>query len=127
MPLDADHIWDRSSMITAGDMHEMLAPRYALTPVAEAREGAPAELFEVADRATGRHRGRVGVIASVTRPLCADCRRTRLTAEGRVRTCLFSREETDLREALRSGGSDHDIADIWRAAQWGKKDRKSVV
>ena len=63
----------------------------------------------------------MGVIASVTRPFCADCRRTRLTAEGRVRTCLFSREETDLREALRSGGSDHDIADIWRAAQWGKK------
>src|SRR5699024_3055148 len=84
MPLDADHIWDRSSMITAGDMHEMLAPRYALTPVAEAREGAPAELFEVADRATGRHRGRVGVIASVTRPFCGGCRRTRLTAVWRA-------------------------------------------
>ena len=121
MPLDADRIWDRTSMLTAADIHQILAERYVLTEVDEARNGAPAELFEVHDRATGRHRGRVGVIASVTRPFCADCRRTRLTAEGRVRTCLFSREETDLREALRSGGSDHDIADIWRAAQWGKK------
>ena len=63
----------------------------------------------------------MGIIASVTRPFCADCRRTRLTAEGRVRTCLFSREETDLRGALRGGGSDEEIARIWRAAQWGKK------
>lgn len=121
MPLDADHLWDRGSMITAGDIHQMLEPCYALTPVAEARDGAPAELFEVADRTTGTHRGRVGIIASVTRPFCADCRRTRLTAEGRVRTCLFSREETDLRTALRSGAEDEEIATIWRAAQWGKK------
>ena len=121
MPLDADHRWERSTMITAGGVHEMLAPRYALAPVAEPRDGAPAELYEVADRATGQHRGRVGIIASVTRPFCADCRRTRLTAEGRVRTCLFSREETDLRTALRSGADDEAIAEIWRAAQWGKK------
>ena len=121
MPLDADHIWDRGAMITADDVHAMLAPRYLLTPVDEPRDGAPAELFEVAGREDGRHLGRVGVIASVTRPFCADCRRTRLTAEGRVRTCLFSREETDLRGALRSGADDEEIARIWRAAQWGKK------
>ena len=121
MPLDADHIWDRTKMLTAGDVHEMLAPDFELTPVAEARNGAPAELFEVADRATGEHRGRVGIIASVTRPFCADCRRTRLTAEGRVRTCLFSREETDLRGTLRSGADDEAVAWIWRAAQWGKQ------
>ncbi|HEX7350775.1 GTP 3',8-cyclase MoaA [Brachybacterium sp.] len=121
MPLDADHIWDRGEMVTAGDVHSMLAGRFTLAPVAEARNGAPAELFEVTDSADGRHRGRVGIIASVTRPFCADCRRTRLTAEGRVRTCLFSREETDLRGALRSGAEDEEIAEIWRAAQWGKK------
>jgi GTP 3',8-cyclase len=108
MPLDADHIWDRDAMVSAADVHAMLADRYVLTPVAE-------------DRATGRHRGRVGIIASVTRPFCADCRRTRLTAEGRVRTCLFSREETDLRGALRGGADDEAVAEIWRAAQWGKK------
>ncbi len=121
MPLDADRIWDRTSMVTAADMHAMLAPYWDLSTVQEPRDGAPAELFEVRDRGTGRYRGRVGIIASVTRPFCGDCRRTRVTAEGRVRTCLFSREETDLRGALRSGADDDAIADIWRAAHWGKK------
>ncbi|MGY5764041.1 GTP 3',8-cyclase MoaA [Brachybacterium sp. DNPG3] len=121
MPLDADHRWDRGTMITAADIHALLADRYVLTPADVRRDGAPAELYDVADRADGRPRGRVGIIASVTRPFCADCRRTRLTAEGRVRTCLFSREETDLRGALRSGADDEAIADIWRAAHWGKK------
>lgn len=121
MPLDADHIWERTSMITAADVHGILADRFVLTPAEEPRNGAPAELYDVADRVSGTPRGQVGIIASVTRPFCADCRRTRLTAEGRVRTCLFSREETDLRGALRGGGSDEDIARIWRAAQWGKK------
>lgn len=120
MPLDADHIWDRRSMVTAQDVHALLAGRYLLSPAAVERAGAPAELFDVADRPTGAHRGRMGIIASVTRPFCADCRRTRLTAEGRVRTCLFSHEETDLRGALRSGASDETIADMWRAVQWGK-------
>lgn len=121
MPLDADHRWNRGTMITAADVHEILADRYLLTPADVRRDGAPAELYDVADRADGRPRGRVGIIASVTRPFCADCRRTRLTAEGRVRTCLFSREETDLRGALRNGADDETIADIWRAAHWGKK------
>ncbi|UYG17135.1 GTP 3',8-cyclase MoaA [Brachybacterium huguangmaarense] len=120
MPLDADHIWDRTSMITAAQMREALADRYMLSPAAVDRAGAPAELFDVADRTTGEHLGRVGTIASVTEPFCEDCRRTRLTAEGRVRTCLFAHEETDLRGALRAGASDDEIADIWRAAHWGK-------
>ncbi|MGB8940745.1 MAG: GTP 3',8-cyclase MoaA, partial [Streptomyces sp.] len=70
---------------------------------------------------------RVGVIASVTRPFCSACDRTRLTADGQVRTCLFAREETDLRAALRANdedsaeGSDEEIARIWKLAMWGKK------
>ncbi|MDO5663330.1 MAG: GTP 3',8-cyclase MoaA [Brachybacterium sp.] len=120
MPLDADHIWDRSAMVTAQAVRELLADRFRLDPVAEPRGGAPAELFEVTERSTRRHRGRVGIIASVTEPFCADCTRTRLTAEGRVRTCLFSHEETDLLGAMRAGASNEEIADIWRAAQWGK-------
>ncbi|GAB2535651.1 GTP 3',8-cyclase MoaA [Brachybacterium huguangmaarense] len=120
MPLDADGIWERSSMITAARMREILAERYVLSPAPVERAGAPAELFDVADRASNEHLGRVGTIASVTEPFCGDCRRTRLTAEGRVRTCLFSHEETDLRGALRGGASDDEIADIWRAAHWGK-------
>ena len=121
MPLDADRSWARSQMVTAAQMRGILADRFVLTPAPVERAGAPAELFDVADRATGRHRGRVGTIASVTEPFCADCTRTRLTAEGRVRTCLFSHEETDLLTALRGGASDAEVADLWRAAQWGKK------
>lgn len=120
MPLDADHQWERTEMITAAGMREILADRFDLEPAPIERAGAPAELFDVTDRATGVHLGRVGTIASVTEPFCTDCRRTRMTAEGRVRTCLFSHEETDLRGALRSGADDEAIAGIWRAAQWGK-------
>lgn len=120
MPLDADRIWDRSSMVTAQDAQALLAERFELAPADVPREGAPAELFDVRERG-GELAGRIGIIASVTRPFCADCRRTRLTAEGRVRTCLFSREETDLLHLLRAGAGDEDIAQVWRAAQWGKK------
>lgn len=120
MPLDADRAWARERMVTAATMRSILSERFALRPAPIVRAGAPAELFEVSDRSTGRRLGRVGTIASVTEPFCEDCRRTRLTAEGRVRTCLFSHEETDLRGALRAGADDEEIARIWRAAHWGK-------
>ena len=58
----------------------------------------------------------VGVIASVTRPFCGDCDRVRLTADGQIRNCLFAREESDLRAALRSGASDDELAERWVAA-----------
>ena len=64
---------------------------------------------------------KVGVIASVTRPFCAACDRTRLTADGQIRTCLFAREETDLRAALREGAPDEEVARIWSVAMYGKK------
>lgn len=120
MPLDADRIWDREHMVTAADAQELLAERFELAPADVPRDGAPAELYDVRER-DGDLSGRVGLIASVTRPFCSDCRRTRLTAEGRVRTCLFSREETDLLHLLRDGADDEGIAQAWRAAQWGKK------
>ncbi len=62
----------------------------------------------------------VGVIASVTRPFCGACDRTRLTADGQIRSCLFARTETDLRALLRGGCTDAEIADTWRHAMWGK-------
>lgn len=61
------------------------------------------------------------MIASVTRPFCSACDRTRLTADGQVRTCLFATEESDLRGALRSGAQDEEIARLWKVAMWGKK------
>lgn len=117
MPLDAQHGWKRDGMITAGDILESLRTRFDLTAEDEdARGSAPAERWLVDG---GPHR--VGVIASVTRPFCRACDRTRLTADGQVRTCLFAREETDLRGALRSEAPDEEIARIWKVAMWGKK------
>ncbi|TDC72199.1 GTP 3',8-cyclase MoaA [Streptomyces hainanensis] len=117
MPLDAQHGWQRERMITASEILESLGDRFALTPEADAERGsAPAERWLVDG---GPHR--VGVIASVTRPFCRTCDRTRLTADGQVRNCLFAREESDLRGALRSGADDAELAERWRVAMWGKK------
>ncbi|OEU88486.1 cyclic pyranopterin phosphate synthase MoaA [Streptomyces abyssalis] len=117
MPLDAQHGWQRDGMITAGDILESLNKHFTLTPEGEEKRGAaPAERWIVDG---GPHR--VGVIASVTRPFCRACDRTRLTADGQVRTCLFATEESDLRGALRSGAEDGEIASRWRLAMWGKK------
>lgn len=117
MPLDAQHGWRRDGMITAGDILRSLRTRFTLTEEGEGPRGsAPAERWLVDG---GPHR--VGVIASVTRPFCRACDRTRLTADGQVRTCLFAREETDLRGALRSDAPDEEIARIWTRAMWGKK------
>ena len=117
MPLDAQHGWKRDGMITADDILRSLREHFTLTPEGERTRGAaPAERWIVDG---GSHR--VGVIGSVTRPFCAACDRTRLTADGQVRNCLFATEETDLRAALRSAAPDEDIAAIWKLAMWGKK------
>ncbi|WP_030544563.1 GTP 3',8-cyclase MoaA [Streptomyces albus] len=117
MPLDAQHGWTRDGMITAGEILASLRTRFDLTAEDEGERGsAPAERWLV-DGGPAR----VGVIASVTRPFCRACDRTRLTADGQVRTCLFAREESDLRGALRSGAPDEEIARLWRTAMWGKK------
>ncbi|MDO8150829.1 GTP 3',8-cyclase MoaA [Isoptericola sp. b408] len=121
MPLDADHAWDRTAMVTAAEVRELLGERFTLAPDAEPRDGAPAERFVVRSRDTGERLGRVGIIASVTEPFCGDCRRTRLTAEGGIRDCLFAHTETDLLGPLREGAPDDVVADLWRTAMWGKR------
>lgn len=120
MPLDADHRWERSAMVTAAEIRTALEERFRLVPDDLPRDGAPAELWQVFDRTGSALLGRVGIIASVTEPFCADCRRTRLTADGRVRSCLFSHTETDLLTVLRGGATDGELADLWRAAMAGK-------
>ncbi len=116
MPLDAQHGWSRAEMITADEIFAALESAYDLTPAAEPRGSAPAELFLVdGGPAT------VGVIASVTRPFCGDCDRVRLTADGQVRNCLFAREESDLRTAMRSGADDAELAARWVVAMRGKR------
>ncbi|WP_091551756.1 GTP 3',8-cyclase MoaA [Micromonospora pattaloongensis] len=122
MPLDAQHSWDRAAMITAAEILDRLAAEFILLPDPVARGGAPAETWLV-DGFTAPDGGpaRVGVIGSVTRPFCGDCDRTRLTADGQVRACLFATEESDLRGTLRAGADDAELARRWRAAMWGKR------
>ena len=122
MPLDAQHGWDRGAMVTAQEILDRLGERFALEPEGEAVRGsAPAETWLVDGGPEAPGGGRVGVIASVTRPFCKACDRTRVTADGQVRTCLFAREESDLRSLLRSGAPDEAVADAWRTAMLGKK------
>ena len=120
MPLDADHAWERSTMVTAADIRARITEHFRLEADDEPRDGAPAELFRVYPIGGTTLLGRVGIIASVSEPFCADCRRTRLTAEGGVRSCLFSHSETSLLAPMRSGASDAEIADLWRDAMWAK-------
>lgn len=116
MPLDADETWKRTNMVDAEELLAVLGERFVLEPVGREDPAAPAEEWLVdGGPAT------VGIIASVTRSFCAACDRTRLTAEGSVRSCLFGDDETDLRAMLREGADDATIADRWRAAMWGKK------
>lgn len=119
MPLDAQHSWKRSEMVTADEIRERLSAHVTLVEDAADRErrgSAPAELFRV--RGTGRDGVEgtdyaVGIIASVSKPFCGACDRVRLTADGQLRNCLFARTESDLRTPLRSGATDEQIADQW--------------
>jgi cyclic pyranopterin phosphate synthase len=115
MPLDAQHAWDRTLMVSQGEILERLGERFTLAPVGE-RGSAPAELFLVdGGPAT------VGVIASVSAPFCGSCDRVRLTADGQLRNCLFARREVDLRGPIRAGATDEELADLVIAEMWAKK------
>jgi len=123
MPLDADHIWKRDNMITAQAIRDRIEERFVLTPDPRERNGAPADRWEVrriGDPLLGPPAGVIGIIASVTEPFCADCRRTRITADGKIRSCLFSHDEVPLLNLLRTGASDAEIAQRWRDAMWMK-------
>jgi cyclic pyranopterin phosphate synthase len=112
MPLDAQHGWKRTEMVTAEEILAALGREFTLTPDDPRQRGsAPAEAFLV-DGGPAR----VGVIASVTRPFCGTCDRVRLTADGQVRNCLFARSESDLRGPLRAGADDAELAAAWRRA-----------
>lgn len=115
MPLDPQHGWSRADMVTAEEILARLRTAVQLTPSPAKRGAAPAERWLVNDGP-----GEVGVIASVTRPFCDACDRTRLTADGALRNCLFSQAETDLRGPLRTGASDEELAEVWRATMWAK-------
>jgi cyclic pyranopterin phosphate synthase len=116
MPLDADEAWARDNMVDAAELLDVLGSRFTLTSPGREDPSSPAEEW-IVDGGPGT----VGIIASVTRSFCEACDRTRLTAEGTVRSCLFGDDETDLRALLRGDATDTVIADWWRAAMWGKQ------
>ena len=112
MPLDADQAWTPDSVLTGEELRQII---HAVYPIEELpREpSATARVFRFADG-----KGEIGFINPVSEPFCADCNRVRITAEGKLRTCLFSLHETDLREHLRSGASDAELERIIRDAVW---------
>ena len=119
MPLDAQHAWQRQTMVTAAEIRARLGEEVELVedPAdALARGSAPAELFRVAGT---EHT--VGIIAAVSKPFCGACDRVRLTADGQIRTCLFSRSESDLRAPMRLGATDAELADRWLVAVGAKQ------
>jgi cyclic pyranopterin phosphate synthase len=115
MPLDADRAWTPDQVLTGTEIRAAIEAVYPLEP--EPREpSATARVYRFADG-----RGRIGFINPVSEPFCADCNRVRLTADGRLRTCLFSLNETDLRAPLRAGADDAELEQIIRAAVWRKE------
>jgi GTP 3',8-cyclase len=115
MPLDADRAWTKAKMLTGEEIRAEIETVYPLEP--EPREpSSTARVYRFADGV-----GRIGFINPVSEPFCADCNRVRLTADGRLRTCLFSLNETDLRAPLREGADDDELEEIIRAAVWRKE------
>ena len=115
MPLDADRTWSRDRVLPNEEVRALIDAVYPLEPVGRERHGT-SRRWRFADG-----RGEIGFISPVTEPFCGDCNRIRLTAEGELRTCLFSMTETDLRGPLRSGATDADLEAIIRDAVWRKE------
>ncbi len=116
MPLDAQNLWDRSKVLLADDIIAILSRELApLIPVPDPDPRAPASEYEYADGG-----GRVGFIASVSKPFCLNCNRIRITADGKLRYCLFAIEETDVKSVMRAGASEDEIAALIRRTVAGK-------
>ncbi len=115
MPLDADRTWSRDRVLPNEEVRRLIDAAYPLEPLGRERHGT-ARRWRFADG-----KGEIGFISPVSEPFCGDCNRIRITAEGKLRTCLFSMTETDLREPLRAGASDDELDAIVRAAVWEKE------
>jgi GTP 3',8-cyclase len=120
MPLDANRSWTPDAVLTGDELRRIIDAVYPLEELPRERS-ATARVFRFHDG-----RGEIGFINPVSEPFCADCDRIRLTADGKLRTCLFSLHETDLREPLRAGASDGELDAIVRAAVWRKELKHNV-
>ena len=115
MPLDADHAWTPDAVLTGAEVRAAIEQEFPLEPTPR-EPHATARVYRFADG-----RGSIGFINPVSEPFCGDCNRIRLTADGRLRTCLFSLNETDLRAPLRAGADDAELEQIVRDAVWRKE------
>jgi cyclic pyranopterin phosphate synthase len=115
MPLDADRAWSADQVLTGAEIRAAIDAVYPLEPMPR-EPSATARVYRFADG-----QGEVGFINPVSEPFCGDCNRIRLTADGRLRTCLFSLNETDLRGPLRAGADDRELERIIRDAVWRKE------
>jgi cyclic pyranopterin phosphate synthase len=104
MPLDADRHWNRGLVVPAAEIYRRIHAQWPLQQIPHERSET-ARKYRFADGAPGE----IGLIAPVTQPFCGHCSRIRLTADGKLRTCLFSKEDHDLRGLLREGASDEDL------------------
>jgi cyclic pyranopterin phosphate synthase len=122
MPLDADNAWERDKVLFAQEIVDRLSSDIApLVPCPDQDPRAPASDYEFADGV-----GRIGFIASVSKPFCMSCNRIRLTADGKLRNCLFSLEETDLRGLIRGGAPDEQLIAAFRASVAAKKEGHEI-
>lgn len=104
MPLDSDQAWARDKVLFGHEILDIIRAKYELIPIDDSLEIGPASEYEFADG-----KGKLGIITAVSNPFCDHCNRIRMTADGKLRTCLFSTQETNLKEIIRSGKSDADI------------------
>ena len=111
MPLDSDKVWERDKVLFGHEIIELIKKKYELVPVDNSLEIGPASEYTFADG-----KGKIGIITAVSNPFCDHCNRIRMTADGKLRTCLFSADETNLKEMIRSGKSDENIAETIRQA-----------
>lgn len=121
MPLDASRAWQRGLVVSGREILERLQARFSLRPLPSEHPAETARRWAFADG-----RGEIGVIAPVTEPFCGHCNRLRLTADGKLRTCLFSLHEHDLKPLLRGGASDADLRDCLRAIVRQKEERHHI-
>ncbi|MGK8360031.1 GTP 3',8-cyclase MoaA [Corynebacterium amycolatum] len=120
MPLGPPAQWDRNIMVKREDILATLESEFELSPAETPRGSAPAEVWRATSRKNSELNGKIGVIASVTQPFCGNCDRTRITADGAVRNCLFANSEVSLRDVMRAGGTDDEVIAAWRQNTWAK-------
>ena len=111
MPLDSDKVWERDKVLFGHEIVDMIKKNYELVPIDNSLEIGPASEYKFADG-----KGKLGIITAVSNPFCDHCNRIRMTADGKLRTCLFSTQETNLKELIRSGATDENIMETIKQA-----------